>query len=472
MQFRQPTFYWHDYETWGLDPALDRPSQFAGIRTDMEFNIIDEPDMLYCQLSGDYLPDPESAIVTGITPEITQIEGIPEFEFAQRINQQFIQANTCVVGYNVIRFDEEFSRNIFYRNFYDPYEHSWKNGCSRWDIIDLVRACYALRPEGISWPKNEQGLPCFRLESLTEANNISHAHAHDAASDVYATIAIARLIKEKAPKLFNYYFGLRHKNKVKALIDVGQLTPLLHVSGMFGAAQGNTSLVAPITWHPTNTNAVAVIDLAQDISPLLVLTADEIRDRLYTKRDELGERLAIPLKLVHINKCPFIAIEKTLDQGNAERLGINHKACLANLELIKENTKIPKVVSEVFQQENKLKKDNVDAMLYDGFFSDNDKRAFEKIRNSNPENLGKLNLVVADKRFNELFFRYRARNFAGTLTHAEQEQWAKHCHSFLAPIAEYYLSNLDLLSKEYRDDEKKMKIIKSLGRYAKTLTDR
>ncbi|MCK4840759.1 MAG: exodeoxyribonuclease I, partial [Methylococcales bacterium] len=332
MKPQSPTFYWHDYETWGLSPSLDRPSQFAGIRTDMDFNVIDEPDMFYCRLSDDYLPNAIPAIITGIVPEITQSEGISEAEFARRINQQFTQTNTCVVGYNTIRFDEEFSRNIFYRNFYDPYEYAWKNSNSRWDIIDLVRATYALRPDGIIWPKNEQGLPTFRLELLTEANGISHEQAHDATSDVYATIAMAKLIKQKTPKLFNYYFDLRNKNKVKALINTEQMTPIVHVSGMFGAVRGNTGLVAPIVWHPTNTNAVVVVDLTQDISPLLELSANEIRERLYTKRDDLGDKAYIPLKLIHINKCPFIAIEKTLLPENAQRLGIDRQACLANLE--------------------------------------------------------------------------------------------------------------------------------------------
>ncbi len=184
MKTQAPSIYWHDYETWGLSPALDRPSQFAGIRTDLDFNHIGEPDMFYCRLANDYLPDPESVLITGISPRITQSEGVSELEFASLINTQFTQVNTCVVGYNNIRFDDEFSRNIFYRNFYDPYEYSWKNGNSRWDIIDLVRASYALRPDGINWPSNDQGMPSFRLELLTKANGISHEQAHDATSDL------------------------------------------------------------------------------------------------------------------------------------------------------------------------------------------------------------------------------------------------------------------------------------------------
>lgn len=471
MQSQQPTLYWHDYETWGLNPALDRPSQFAGIRTDMDFNIIGEPEMFYCRLSDDYLPSPESAIITGITPEITQSKGISESEFAHKINQQFTQVNTCVIGYNSIRFDEEFTRNIFYRNFYDPYEHAWKNGNSRWDIIDLVRATYALRPEGIIWPKNEQGFPSFRLELLTDANGIVHDNAHDATSDVYATIAIAQLIKQKSPKLFNYYFDLRNKNRVKALIDTKQITPLVHVSGMFGAARGNTSLVAPVVWHPTNTNAVVVIDLQQDLSPLFELSSDEIRERLYTKHDELGEKLPIPLKMVHINKCPFIAIEKTLLPENAERLGIDRKACFDNLQQIKNNLQLPAVITEVFQQERKFdNKNNVDVMLYDGFFSDSDKRDFQKIRKSNPEKLAKINFSILDKRFQDLFFNYRARNFPSTLTSKELTQWEKQRKASLGSISSDYFANLDLFAEQYKDDDKRMKIIDSLSRYAESVT--
>jgi len=464
MESQQATFYWHDYETWGLSPSLDRPSQFAGIRTDMDFNIIGEPDMFYCKLSDDYLPNPEPAIITKITPQITQAEGLAEHEFAKLINHQFTQTNTCVVGYNTIRFDEEFSRNLFYRNFYDPYEYSWKNSNSRWDIIDLVRAAYALRPDGIVWPTNDEGLPSFRLELLTEANGISHEQAHDATSDVYATIAIAKLIKQKCPKLFDYYFALRNKNKVKDLIDVDNIKPLVHISGMFGAVRGNAGLVAPIAWHPINTNAVAVVDLSQNLTPLLELSADEIRARLYTKRDELGDKLPIPLKLVHINKCPFIAIEKALLAENAQRLGIDKQQCLANLALLQSSPQIAEVVTEVFEQERTFdNKGNVDAMLYAGFFSFEDKKAFTKIHKTSADKLAGLNLSVSDKRFNELFFRYRARNFPETLNDDEQQKWDEYKQSI---FDEDYFTNLDAYSEQYKDDAQNMKIIDQLRQYA------
>ncbi len=467
MNSQQATFYWHDYETWGLSPSLDRPSQFAGIRTDMDFNILGEPDMFYCKLADDYLPKPEPAIITKITPQITQSQGLLEYEFAKRINQQFTQSNTCVVGYNTIRFDEEFSRHLFYRNFYDPYEYSWKNSNSRWDIIDLVRAAYALRPEGIVWPTNDEGLPSFRLELLTKANGISHEQAHDATSDVYATIAMAKLIKQKCPKLFNYYFELRNKNKVKDLIDVDGIKPLVHVSGMFGAVKSNLGIVAPIAWHPTNTNAVAVIDLSQNLTPLLELSADEIRSRLYTKRDDLGDKLPIPLKLVHINKCPFLATEKVLLPENAQRLGIDKKVCDENLSLLHQNPQIAAVVTEVFQQESVFdNKGNVDAMLYAGFFSFEDKKAFAIIHKTKPEQLAELELTLSDERFDDLFFRYRARNFPETLNQDEQQQWDEYKQSVFDPD---YFDNLELFAEQYKQDKQNRQIIDSLREYAEMI---
>ena len=287
----QPSILWHDYETWGISPKFDKPSQFAGIRTDLDLNIIGEPEMFYCSPPVDYLPHPEACLVTGITPQKAQIEGLTEAEFSARIHGLFSQPNTCVAGYNNIRFDDEVSRYLFYRNFYDPYAREWQNGNSRWDIIDMVRACYALRPDGINWPTVERDgeqVVSFRLELLTKANGICHEAAHDAMSDVYATIAMAKLIKEKQPKLYDFIFNLKHKKQVKDLINTGEMTPIVHTSSKISSAHGCTSWFAPLTYHPVNKNAVICVDLAQDITPLLDLSSEEIKTRLYTRYDELA----------------------------------------------------------------------------------------------------------------------------------------------------------------------------------------
>ena len=302
------TFFWHDYETFGTDPQRDRVCQFAGIRTDYDFNVIGEPVMAYCKLANDYLPHPEACLITGITPQLANAEGLCEAEFCDIVHNELATPNTCSLGYNSLRFDDEVTRNLLYRNFYDAYAREWQNNNSRWDMIDIVRATYALRPEGINWPVNADGVVTFRLEELTKANNISHTHAHDALADVYATIAMARLIRDSQPKLFQYLFSLRSKSAVQDLLKVGSFTPLVHISGRFPTIKHCLAIILPICVHPTNRNEVIVYDLSVDPAALLELTATEIQQRLFVANDALPEGVErIPLKTVHINKAPVLA---------------------------------------------------------------------------------------------------------------------------------------------------------------------
>ncbi|KFF70478.1 exonuclease I [Pectobacterium brasiliense] len=470
----QPTFFIHDYETFGKHPARDRPAQFAGVRTDMDFNIIGEPLVIYCRPADDYLPEPEAVMITGITPQVALAKGVNEAEFARQIHDAFSVPGTCIMGYNNIRFDDEVSRNIFYRNFYDPYAYSWQNGNSRWDLLDALRACYALRPEGIVWPENDDGLPSFRLEHLTKANGISHEQAHDAMSDVYATIAMAKLFKQAQPKLFEYLFPLRNKNKISALIDIPQMKPLVHVSGMFGAARSNTSWVVPLAWHPDNRNAVIMCDLAGDMTPLLELDSAALRERLYTRRDALGaDQSAVPLKLVHINKCPVLAPANTLRPEDAERLGIDRQRCLDNLALLRSNAIVREKVVELFAEAPAFAaSDDVDLRLYAGFFGDADRMAMKIIQETAPQNLPALDLTFADNRLEPLLFRYRARNFPGTLDDREQQRWLQHRRAVFTPERlQDYLSELSNLYQLHEDDKEKMAQLKALYAYAQELVD-
>jgi len=468
----QPTFYVHDYETFGTHPALDRPAQFAGVRTDADFNIIEEPLVIYCRPADDYLPQPEAVMITGITPQLALSKGLNEAEFSAQIHQAFSVPGTCILGYNNIRFDDEVSRNIFYRNFYDPYAYSWQNGNSRWDLLDVMRACYALRPEGIIWPENEDGFPSFRLEHLTRANGVEHENAHDAMADVYATIAMAKKVKQAQPRLFDYLLEHRNKHKINALIDIPTMAPLVHVSGMFGAARGNTSWVAPIAWHPENKNAVIVCDLAGDMAPLLELDADQMRERLYTRRDDLPSgQSPLPIKLLHINKCPVLAPAKTLLPENAERLDIDRARCLQNLQTLRQNTQIrEKVVALYAEAEPFTPSQNVDARLYDGFFGDADRSTMRIIQQTAPENLPALDLRFQDSRLEELLFRFRARNYPATLNDDEQRRWLAHRREALnAEKVQDYVLQLEAIYNLHEDDAEKTALLKALFDYGKKL---
>jgi len=422
------SIYWYDYETFGIDPRFDRLSQFAGIRTDEELNIISDPLTLYCQPAKDCLPDPRSCLITGITPQKALKDGVIEAEFIAAIHAEFSRPGTCIAGFNNIRFDDEFTRNTLYRNFYNSYAHEWQNGNSRWDIIDMVRLTRALRPEGINWPEQD-GRPSIRLELLTAANGIKHEAAHDAMSDVYATIAVAKLIKEKQPRLYQYIYNLRKKNEVSQQINLRSRDAMLHVSSRYSAERGAIAMVMPLCQHPINKNGIIVYDL--DVHPEEFFDADidELAARLYTPAAELPEGIQrIPLKQIHINKCPVIVPLKTMDDSAAKRLDIDIDKCLMHRELILEHIEeFAGKTSTIFQQNEFPEIHDPDAQLYSGgFFSRDDSARIDKVRTTHASRLAELHIHFDDPRLEEMLFRYRARNFPETLSDDEQEHWKEY----------------------------------------------
>ncbi len=420
------TLYWHDYETFGVDPRRDAPVQFAGLRTDEELNPRGQPLVIYCHPPRDRLPWPEACLVTGITPQQAWTLGVCEAEFIAAIHAELSKPGTCGLGYNTVRFDDEVTRNSLYRNFYDPYEREWRNGNSRWDIIDMVRLTAALRPEGIAWPLGLDGRPSFRLELLTQANGISHSGAHDALADVKATIALARLVKQRQPKLYDYVWRNRGKHEAAALLKFGSFEPVLHVSEKYPSERGCIAMVVALARHPTNQNEIVVYDLNVDTSPLLELGAEEIRTRLFTRTADLPEGVErIPLKTVHLNKCPILVPVKTMRPADAERLGIDTARCQSNLERLKNATGLPAKLEQVFTRpQSDNPETDPDLMIYSGgFFSHLDKNKLSRLRELKPEQLALTHPVFDDRRLPEMLFRYRARNYPHTLTQEEQARW-------------------------------------------------
>jgi len=424
------TFYWHDYETFGIDPGRDRPVQFAGIRTDENFNIIADPLDIIAKPARDFLPNPQACLVTGITPQQALEKGMPETDFIKIIERELSTANTCTVGYNNLRFDDEFTRFSFFRNFIDPYAREWQNGNSRWDLIDVVRITHALRPAGINWPINEEGKVSFRLEELTKANGISHQQAHDALSDVYATIALAKLLKTAQPRLYNFCLGLRNKHKVAELLNLSNPKPLLHVSGMYPGEYGHCALVVPVMPHPTNKNGIIVYDLRHNPHALKDLDAEAIIERLYTpsvQLKELGlERVA--LKTVHINKCPALAPLNTLDDETAKRLNIDLHEHKKHLLLLQEISGLSLKLEQVFQGnfDSKEKVDPDQSLYKGGFLSRADKEKSTLVSQMPKEQLMAYEGNFSDPRLDELLVRYKARNYEEMLSKEEKQDWDKY----------------------------------------------
>ncbi len=475
------SFFWHDYETFGRVPRRDRPAQFAGVRTDAQLNEIGEPVMWHCQPAPDTLPDPESVLLTGITPQECLDKGVPEAEFAARIEAELARDGTVGVGYNSIRFDDEVSRHLFWRNLIDPYAREWQNGCGRWDLLDVVRCTWALRPEGISWPQHTEGdlagRPSFKLEHLTAANGIGHEAAHDALSDVRATVALARLIKTQQPRLWDFCLRLRKKDAV--LDEIGHGKPFVHLSGMYPVERGCLALVWPLAQHPTNKNEVIVWDLAADPRELAALDAETVQRRLYTRQADLPEgETRLPIKTIHINKSPIVIGNLKVLGGAAERWGLDlglaqqhaeHAAALGR--------QLDVLWPQVFARKEPAAKPDVDEDLYGGFVGNEDRRTLQRLRQLSPDQLAGKHVAFQDSRLDEVLFRYRARNFPGTLNDAEQERWQQHCAARLhggeagCMTLAAFTEKVDELAEVAmeRDDERAQGLLEALMDYAESI---
>ncbi len=426
------TLLWHDYETWGVNPRKDRPAQFAAVRTNSELEEVGEPMMCYCRPASDFLPHPEAAMITGISPHEAAAKGYNEAEFFSRINKEFSEPGTCGVGYNSIRFDDEITRFGFYRNFIDPYAREWQNGNSRWDIIDLVRLAYALRPEDINWPEKEDGSVSFKLELLTAANGIAHDSAHDALSDVRATIDLARLIKRLKPRLYAYYFSLRNKREAARILDMRERGIVLHISGMYPAVSGCIAPVAPLLQHPRNKNEIIVYDLRRDPQILLDMTVDEMAANLYTRTEDMPEGVErIALKGVHLNKSPALAPVSTLTLEMAEQWQVDWQQAERHRQLLLADPTLSGRLTELYQRVPDIEPPDADVALYEGFVSNNDRRVCNTLLRKSPEQLAEWQPSFEDARLQTLYFRYRARNWPESLNTKEADQWRMFCEARL-----------------------------------------
>ena len=457
------SFLWHDYETFGAQARRDRPAQFAAIRTDANLNEIGEPINLFCRPANDFLPDPQSCLITHITPQQCLEQGLAEHEFAARIENALAMSGTIGVGYNTIRFDDEITRFMFWRNLIDPYAREWQNQCGRWDIMDMVRTTYALRPDGINWPLNDEGKPSFRLEHLTAANGISHTAAHDALSDVRATIALAKLIKEKHPKLFDFCFSLHKKDRVASEIGLPFLgKPFLHISGMFGTERGCLAVMWPLAIHPTNKNEVIAWDLQFDPTELQHLDIATIQQRMFSKTDALPEGVSrLPVKSIHLNKSPIVIGNlKTLNDEMAARWNIDMQQVMINADLARDMQSVlhPQLWEQVYARPS-FEAVDVDEDLYGGFISSADRKVLNDLRHMTPPQLASASPHFNDQRLGELLFRYRARNFPNSLSSDEQAIWEEHrCARLLdgqanARTVEMYFNEIDQLSENASEED-------------------
>ncbi|HSX02707.1 MAG TPA: exodeoxyribonuclease I [Candidatus Saccharimonadia bacterium] len=418
----QPSLFFYDLETSGLNPRRDRIMQFAGQRTDMELRPIGQPVNLLVALTDEILPSPGAILITGITPQQTGRDGLSEAELARFLHVEVFTPGTIAVGYNNVRFDDVFIRYLNYRNFYDPYEWAWADGRSRWDLLDVMRLARALRPDGLAWPTDADGQPTNRLEHLAAANGLEHTRAHDALSDVEALIALAAKLRQVQPKFFAYLLGLRGKREVARLVDVHQPEPFIYASGRYPKAQLHTTIAYPIASGPNG--SVVVYDLRHDPATYAAMPFEELAGSRWPTAEQRAQPdfRPFPAKLLKPGDCPAVAPLATLTPAAETRIGLTQAEAQTHLEALLAGDVVARLREAIAERDFEPDTD-VDGRLYDGFFGTGDKAAAAKIRAATPTELATLQPHFTDDRLPELLLRYKARNYPDALTDADRAAW-------------------------------------------------
>lgn len=422
------TFYFYDLETSGIHPRAQRIMQFAGQRTDTDLNPIGEPQNWLVKLTDEILPDPDAVLITGITPQKTLEEGYSEAEFLKLFSKEVLQPDTVICGFNTIRFDDEFMRATLWRNFYDPYEWQWQDGRSRWDILDVVRMVRALRPEGIEWPFDDEGRPTNRLELLTKVNDLDHQAAHDALSDVNATISVAKLLKEKQPQIFEYLLKMRDKKQVKELVNLDNKQPFVYTSGRYDSQHQKTTVAFPLT-SGRNGNVV-VYDLRWDPSDFVNLSEKELADKLFASWEQrkAEDFVKLPVKELQYNRAPAVAPLGVLTQNDGwKKIDFSESSLQKHLKILLENPGFAEKVRSAYESRPEYKAEtDADLRIYDGFVGDQDKTKMRAVRAADENSLADMNLEFTDERLVDLLPRYKARNFMRSITAGEREKWEQY----------------------------------------------
>lgn len=447
------TFFFYDLETSGLNPRFSRIMQFAGIRTDMDLNPIGEPINIMVKLSDDILPDPGAVMVTGITPQQTLADGMSEPEFCQMLMSEVFTGDTITVGFNSVRFDDEFIRHTLWRNFYDPYEWAWSEGRSRWDMLDVVRMTRALRPDGISWPVDENGKAVNKLELISKENGLDHVKAHDALSDVEALIGVAKLIKTNHGNLFDYLLGMRDKKAVAKLVNLEAPEPFVYASGRYDAAYQKTTVAYPIA-PGTKPGSVLVYDLRYDPTPFLGASPAALASIIFADRQtrEQADFQRLPVKDLSYNKCPAVAPLGVLDPISQERVAIDMSSVKKHRDILDKNPAFAGAVREAFEMREPFEpSSDVEAQLYDGFLNDKDKGRMGAVRSATADELADFHPSFADERLPELLFRYKARSFPTSLTEEEMARWESYRSAKLKTQLPLYMEQLQKIASYSKD---------------------
>ena len=439
-----------DTETTGLSPATDQVIQVAGMAVDKDLNYIKgDQIVLDIKLRLDVVPNPYAFATHGISILGLIENGITEFEAAGHLKQWFrAEKNTMITGYNTRKFDDEVARNLFFRTMLDCYDHEWADGNSRSDIMQLTMLAYALRPEVINWPVKPDGGISMKLGDMARENGIDLTHAHDARFDCIATVELMRKLKAGNEKLWDYFLQLSDKKFVAAKLNARQ--PLVIVDRYIPRELGSVSMMLPVIEDKLQAGKMHCIDLREDPSEILRLSAEELRRRIFTPMAELKEGESIKsVRSMASNQAPLIA-DPLVFKGRGdliERAGLDLAQCQKHAEMIAADPEFRARLQQAMVSEFPLPTDIYQGIYSSGMIFDGEKNLRGRQRVLTVEGPGQVILPAIVKvdpyelckqqskdrlRLFELALRAKWANFTDevlamkTFTAPELKEWVDH----------------------------------------------
>jgi len=314
----QKTYLFYDLETTGRSKCFDQVLQFAAIRTDLELNEL-ERHSIHIKLNPDVIPDPEAILIHRI-PIAAMLQGEAEINAISQIHALLNTPGTLSGGYNTLGFDDEFLRFLFHRNLLPPYTHQWANGCGRFDLYPLTQLYHLYHPECMQWPTNPEGKISLKLELLSKANQLAEGPAHQAMTDVEATLALARIfLKNKemwiySMDFFNKEVEQKRREKITATLETtyGKYQLALLV-GKAGSSDFFQYPVLALGSHQHYKNQTLWLRL--DKPELATTTSDLLAETTWVARQKAGETFLLPFSgrfKQHITAERSIITEKNL----------------------------------------------------------------------------------------------------------------------------------------------------------------
>jgi exodeoxyribonuclease I len=272
-------YVFYDTETSGLSPEFDQILQFAAIRTDNDFNEIDRFE-IRSQLLPYIVPAPGALRVTGIGPELLMDSSIPShYQATRQIREKLLDWSPAIfIGYNTISFDENLLRQALFQTLHSPYVTNTQSS-ARADVIRLVHAVVAYVPDCLTVPTNEKGKAVFKLDQLAPANGFEHENAHEAMADVEATIHIAKVIRNGAPKVWQ---NVMRSCRKSAAVDTIMSTGILALTEFYFNKEYSW-LVTYCGQNSEYSAQMGVFDLQHDPTGYVDLDVDALVDILNDK---------------------------------------------------------------------------------------------------------------------------------------------------------------------------------------------